>query len=123
MGARTLQPPPPDPEPGSPEWEAQCREAHDGENGWQAYEQWFAMKRAEAEALGFELVPLAGRADGPLESRPRRQRRRKQPIPPAPELSTLPRVTSGPRKGEHWMTKRQFAGWCIVRVATVSDWI
>jgi hypothetical protein len=44
-------------------------------------------------------------------------------IPPAPDLATLPRITKGEHKGEWRMNKRQFAGWCTVCVATVSDWI
>ena len=42
---------------------------------------------------------------------------------PAPALASLPLITKGPQKGERWMSKRQFAAWCGVTVATVSDWI
>lgn len=43
--------------------------------------------------------------------------------PSAPTLVALPLITKGPNKGERWMNKPQFAAWCGVAVATVSDWI
>jgi energy-converting hydrogenase Eha subunit A len=42
---------------------------------------------------------------------------------PAPVLAALPLITRGPQRGERWMTKAQFAAWCGVAVATVSEWI
>lgn len=39
----------------------------------------------------------------------------------APELSRLPAVTSGPHRGEKWMTVSEFALWCSEPVATIRD--
>src|SRR5438046_10362999 len=78
------------------------------------YDEWRDQKRSEAAAWGI-IDRTAARALGE-----KRKPTARPLIPPAPELSTLPLITKGPRKGERWMMKRQFVGWCGVSVATVS---
>lgn len=64
------------------------------------------------------MAALGGESDEPADVP-----RHRSPIPPAPVLDALPRITKGRRKGERWMAKVQFAGWCGVAIPTVSDWI
>jgi len=53
----------------------------------------------------------------------RASRKTPRGVTPAPVLADLPLITKGPWKGERWMDKRSFAGWCGVTVAAVDEWI
>jgi hypothetical protein len=39
----------------------------------------------------------------------------------APDLSRLPAITSGPHRGERWLSPVQFAAFCGEPIATIRD--